>query len=235
MVDSCFTTNTGSNAGVIYVSADSALPPEENRNNFGFGNVAQGGGCSGTFLAGGCESEGVCNGLCVEPDATSCSSNAAPSLEPTPAPTIPSAIVSPVPTLPNFACSSTWAELSSAVAGAAQGIKNVFRVCPETVLDVGSSGPIEISSGEISIECGANGDLGDNCTISGGEIQFRLTGNPAPTFVGIQMVESVGVSVLATASSSTRATFEQCQWRVRLLCDREPCSCVCDVLAFADT
>ena len=231
MEDSCFSTNQGSQAGSIYVSTDASLPTEQNRNNFFSGNTADG-SCGGAFLAGGCQAEGVCNGICLLGDAAFCQKNPAPTVSPTFAPSLPTAVQSPRPTGTSIdlgGCASTWADLVLLLENGAAAGTQTLLICPGAALTLGDAdGPMVISDGtDVTIQCGANGDIADDCSISGGAVQFELTGAPdSVTFRGLQMRAATVVSVLAAASASTRAEFKRCQWEVGAIephCVVSPC------------
>jgi len=218
--ESCFIDNSGTLVGSMFASNTSLV----NQNDvYGDGNAAgDASNCTDLFVSGACESEDLCSGQCVEFTSDEClkvdSPTGLPTTQPTPNPAIPnpSPILGPPtvrPTTGNFDCFDEWGALSRAVNDTTfpPGNEIVFRLCPNTEFDLSDEDPIIFGEGDVLVQCGINGQLDDNCTIFGGQTHFRIQDNPVRvSFFGLQFRESSLVPVLALASDSASATFEQC-------------------------
>ena len=145
-----------------------------------------------------------------------------PTLKPTPGPTRPKPTLKPAsgPTRPPNRCFSNWKKLSSAVMNASvQDIGGVFILCSDTVFDLDSYPdiditPIQVTSSDVTIQCGDDGKRSNSCIVSGGVSQFEIRGAAMLVqFTGVTFEKSRGMSIHAAATRDSTAFFVDCEWR----------------------
>ena len=103
----------------------------------------------------------------------------------------------------------------------------LFTLCPFTDFDV-TSGPLLPLLDNSMFLCGASGDVGDECTLTGGTAQVRIQDSTVPgfplatvSFTGLTFsgfttnAAGTGASIQAVASTTTTATFTDVRWQVR--------------------
>jgi hypothetical protein len=211
---SCFTDNTGALSGSVYIDGDSTTESD----NYSQGNEAADSACLDLFLSAATSTDGVPPGLCVTFSAPSCASEEAPTVSPTLAPTLP---VIEVPTIQDFPsrapldCIDDWDSLREAVvADFTQGIENVYTLCPDATMQVvGDPILLNQDNSDFLFQCGRNGRLRDNCTISGGSRQFHIFAEGIEVaFTGVSFEGSSKMSILAAGDKSSNARFDKCQW-----------------------
>uniref|UniRef100_A0A7S4I4S8 Uncharacterized protein n=1 Tax=Odontella aurita TaxID=265563 RepID=A0A7S4I4S8_9STRA len=199
---SCFVGTEKLGPGSVFVQDGSLL--DSNDDNFGVGN--NGGECSSVFIAGGCEVEGTCDGICDGYDSGTCAVSDKPH--------------HPHPDDGDDAedsCLSNWQALSSAVTKAnGDSVGKSFIICQNTTLNAdsqGEGGPIDITLDDTAIWCGKEGSLDGNCVVQGGWSHFRLYGSPKGVhFSGLTMRDSIGPSIIAGGSADAKVTFTDCLW-----------------------
>jgi len=205
---SCFSLNEGNSSGSVYIDAGSHLILSA--NNFGSNNFAVN-GCSSIFLAGACQSETDCNGVCVDHEKSSCVAESAPrfTIAPSPTPIITIPTTSPAPW-----CFSDWEKLLAAVNSAATG--ETFIICPNTLFDLANyeeSVTAVIRTSNTVIQCGYNGSKEGGCVISGGSDIFNVSGSPTDVkIMGLVMYRSTGVAVNAGGGPNASIAFIDCEW-----------------------
>ena len=204
-IDSCFTSNKVSLSGSIYADENSTVTED---NNYSEGNTISDGECEDFFSAGSCESEGVCDGLCVEFTAETCQAKSPPNKAPNVSPSQGNETITG-----DLDCFNTTESLVAAIQDEEfeDGIEVVFHLCPNTVYDI--IDPIVIDRGDVLVKCGAKGMLEDKCTITGGTSHFIVL-DPANqlSLQGLTMSDSSLVSIQGLASSSAKLTVERCQF-----------------------
>jgi len=156
--------------------------------------------------------------------ASECGAENAPKAPPTSAPTLPqrpsnslysSPVVAAAPTRRPLDCIDSWVELNSSINDSFnESPKNSFTLCPDKVYEVQEEAIVLRSNGaDILIECGAEGDLFDNCTIAGGQSHFHILGEGIKvTFRGTRFKGSKDVSILAAADRDSLLIFKACEW-----------------------
>lgn len=136
-----------------------------------------------------------------------------PSQNPTVAPT----------SAPSFVardCYDTLQGLQAAIIDAeGRDTLTTIRVCPSSTLDGNAEydfSPIQLSMGDIQLECGTGGTLSEGCIIFGGvNAQFYIGPKVrSVSFSGFSMVGASTISVIGAGSKDSVATFRNCQWRV---------------------
>jgi len=210
VADSCFSSNIASLSGGILVDKNSTAKED---NNYSDGNTVSNGTCKDLFSAVVCKSEGVCNGSCIDFSAAACEAENPPTTSPTiVATSIPSFFGGEIdPTNENLKCLKTSALLVAAVQNeiSEHEAEVVFHLCPNTVYKI--TNPFVIDRGNARFQCGTNGLLEDNCTISGNNGHFRILDKAIElSLQGLTMTNAGFVSIQALASSNTRLTVERC-------------------------
>lgn len=95
-------------------------------------------------------------------------------------------------------CISVWEDLRTSIAlSEALGQGGVFTICPESTINAPAFAPIEISSRNIIIRCGEEGERTENCVFAGGTLQFRVVD-------GAEGVEFQGLFFKGTSSAAIR-------------------------------
>jgi len=225
---SCFDGNSGEITGSVFIeTSGSSLFEYDVKKNFGNENRVESSGICKDISLGSCDpltstcTEDSSVG-CKEFDSTTCLAGdyigptALPSFEPTQAP-------GPGPTPSD--CFSTWEGLQAGVIAAGLFNDPVITLCPDTVFEVPPASPIAIAVSRTTIKCGTTGSRKNGCTIIGGEegaqhfiIKESVTD---VTLAGLTMVgaesarndlSQVSASIIAGGSSSSSATFIDCEW-----------------------
>ena len=205
LVDSCFISNIGSLSGSVYADDNSTVTEE---NNFSESNSVYDGICVDLLIAGNCVSEGNCSGLCVDFSSKDCNIGAPPTITPT---STPSSVKGDDVIIGETECLSTTLLLAAAIQDQKfdDGVEVVFSLCPNTMYEIAN--PILIDRGYLVVQCGTKGNVGGNCTISGGTSHFRIVDSPTQvTLRGLKMTGTSLVTIQAIASSSTRLTVQHC-------------------------
>ncbi len=201
---SCFISNVGNITGSVYVDQNSSIQVDQ--ESYSSGDSAGSGNCSDIFLDGFCQSEGVCNGFCRMMAGQTCSTFTAP---PSDAPSLAPSFAPQLVPVSASDCFGTWQDLSAAIKSIASGSRKVlFFVCAGAVLKVDR--PIVIDR-PATIECGAVGRLTNNCTVSGGSVQF-VVNSDGVLLDGLTLIKSTTTSVLAAGVSNTSVVFNECDW-----------------------
>ena len=142
-----------------------------------------------------------------------------PSSSPTGAPSkVASSVPSLAPTKPW--CYDDWDILTTDLINATLDEKSnsiipTYHLCPNTVLDASIRSLYLWESG-VSVICGENGDLSDNCVIEGGDYQFFVADHPekgSPKGVSIKGVTFTGqgvASVVVYGAGKSQVTVEDC-------------------------
>lgn len=204
-VDSCFISNFGSLSGSVYADDNSTATEE---NNFSQSNSVFDGTCVDLLLAGNCVSEGNCNGLCIEFSSKDCNISALPTSMPTSTPT---SVRGEDIIIEETECLPTLILLATAIKDQKfnDGVEVVFSLCPNTMYEI--TNPIVVDRGYLVVQCGTNGTLEGNCTLSGGTSHFKIVDSPTHvTLRGLTMTATSLVTIQAIASSSTRLTVQDC-------------------------
>eukprot|EP00547_Thalassionema_nitzschioides_P010527 CAMPEP_0194227298 /NCGR_PEP_ID=MMETSP0156-20130528/42784_1 /TAXON_ID=33649 /ORGANISM="Thalassionema nitzschioides, Strain L26-B" /LENGTH=2185 /DNA_ID=CAMNT_0038959777 /DNA_START=132 /DNA_END=6689 /DNA_ORIENTATION=+ len=112
-------------------------------------------------------------------------------------------------------CISRWTDLDDAVQNISEeDEEHIFTVCPNAVLDLSNSDPIEIKTSKTTIQCGNNGASDGNCVVKGGDIQFKIVGSPTDVlFSGITFTEASVAAINAAGGRSARASVMDCVFR----------------------
>lgn len=106
-------------------------------------------------------------------------------------------------------CFGDWYSLSQAVGTARTlGKGSVFTLCQDTIFNVDRFNPIELDVDDTVIQCGSSGALENRCTIIGGAVQFRVTGDV--TFRGINMLNSSVAAIHAGGEDSRVTSIDNC-------------------------
>ena len=188
--------------GVVFVGGDATVTNSESMcTSSNTGMNAEADGCEGILI----KELGDC--VNVDPCET---------LPPTEAPSV---IPSAAPSFVSRDCYSSLQGLQAAIDDASlRDEPATIRVCANWTLDGNSEwmfSPIEITTGDIRLECGESGQLSEGCIIFGGDIQFHLGPNvKSVEFSGFSMVDAGKVSVVAAGNTKSEASFQNCQWRV---------------------
>jgi hypothetical protein len=99
-----------------------------------------------------------------------------------------------------------------------QGVRNKYIVCPNTDFVLGFNDPwIDITWDEAPfiLQCGVDGRLENNCTITGGFRHFYIHGGTSGiTIAGFTLAKAHCGSVHFECCDS-EASFENCLWKVR--------------------
>lgn len=189
--------------GIVFVGGDATVTNSESMcTSSNTGMNAEADGCEGILI----KELGDC--VNVDPCET---------LPPTAAPSV---IPSAAPSFVSRDCYSSLQGLQAAIDDASlRDEPATIRVCANWTLDGNSEwmfSPIEITTGDIRLECGESGQLSEGCIIFGGDIQFHLGPNvKSVEFSGFSMVDAGKVSVVAAGNTKSEASFQHCQWRVR--------------------
>lgn len=107
-------------------------------------------------------------------------------------------------------CISNWHTLSTSIDAArtlGQGV--VFTLCDDTVFEVDGVEPIELDIDNMVIQCGSDGALRNRCTVTGGTVQLRATGDGV-TIRGLNLLNSSIAALHAAGDDSTTAFIEDC-------------------------
>mmetsp|Transcript_21433 Transcript_21433/g.32391 ORF Transcript_21433/g.32391 Transcript_21433/m.32391 type:complete len:2216 (+) Transcript_21433:145-6792(+) len=109
-------------------------------------------------------------------------------------------------------CISRWSDLIDTIPKIlVENEETTFTVCPNAVLDVSKSDPIEIKTSKTTIRCGNNGASTGNCVIKGGEIQFKIVDSPTDVvFSGITFTEASVAAINAAGDVNARASVIDC-------------------------
>ena len=93
---------------------------------------------------------------------------------------------------------------------------SVFTLCPRTSFSA-ESGPLVPLLNDTIILCGETGDIGDECTFEGGDVQILLEGELRNvTIQGIGFQGFTGTSIAAYASTASTVVFANCRWTVSM-------------------
>ena len=130
---------------------------------------------------------------------------------------------------PSSGCFTSTKDMFEAMLRADPAQEHVYKICPNTVIDVGSpddSGDCCINGDyslflrtKSTVQCGDFGRVQDNCVLRGGNSQIFYVG----TIFGDDMAESVKVKGLTFESAEFVSvalanrgdiTFENCLWKV---------------------
>jgi len=96
-----------------------------------------------------------------------------------------------------------------------------FTVCPNTIynitteLDIANPTyhlPILVPFDDITINCGVDGDISNNCILAGGFVHMVLGGSDT-IINGFRFEEGDGVSVVSAGPSPFTAQFNNCVWK----------------------
>lgn len=106
-------------------------------------------------------------------------------------------------------CFSDWYNLSQALDTARNlGKGSVFKLCQDSLLKADQFNPIELDVDGTVIQCGESGVLADGCTITGGTVQFHVTGNVG--FKGVNLLNSSVAAIHAAGDKSRILDIDNC-------------------------
>eukprot|EP00804_Cyclotella_cryptica_P001420 CCRYP_003674-RB/>CCRYP_003674-RB protein AED:0.04 eAED:0.04 QI:199/1/1/1/0.8/0.5/6/2230/1315 len=112
-------------------------------------------------------------------------------------------------------CLSSWDDLVTAVRERLDDERD-FMICPHSTMDIESStakAPVVIDSDYITIKCGADGSVSDECSIVGGISQFYVVGTSSGVeLAGLRMISSTGSSIIAAGTKEATLHLKNCEW-----------------------
>ena len=241
---SCFISNTIVNAtSVVHVETNSFVSSDM-EGNFGLNNdpVVNLEFCDG-FFDTSCQTFSASYCLAnpdITPSATPTSTPSATpsgnpiatpslspsitlSLDPTLSPSsLPTVTASEVPSLSPTKpwCYDDWDILTSDIFDATLGAQGgssalVYYLCPNSVMNA-SIRPLYLWDDDVNVICGMNGDLSDNCVISGGDYQVYVADHPdrgSPKGVTIKGITFTGqgiASIVVYGIGESQVTIDDC-------------------------
>ena len=114
-------------------------------------------------------------------------------------------------------CINSWNLLQSEISQVfPEGA--VFIICPGTIFDLDSAvvdnhAPLNVSESRTVLKCGDSGDRDNNCVISGGDEQIRITGSSIGVeFKGITFVGSRRTAISAEGNPAAQVFFRYCSF-----------------------